>query len=147
MKRFFEDVNVGEKFTSRTHHLSKSEIIEYAKEFDPQAMHIDETEATNTFFGTLVASGWHMTSLTMRLMVDTAPLGSTPQIGANVKDLRFVKKVLPDTVIQCHGEVVSKKNLENKKFGFVDMRVETRDQVNGDLLLSQTWSLVVPNKP
>ena len=146
MERYFEEIEVGETSLSATHLLTKAEIIQYAKEFDPQPMHIDENAAVDTFFETLVASGWHVASRTMQMMVDTAPLGTTPLIGAGVKDLRFAKKVLPETVLQCRSEVLSKKDLENRDFGIVEVLVETRDHDTDELLLSQVWSAVVPNK-
>nr|WP_245349146.1 MaoC family dehydratase [Brachybacterium fresconis] len=56
--------------------MDEAQIIEYAREFDPQPFHLDASEAESSFFGGLAASGWHTASITMRLLVDSVPIGN-----------------------------------------------------------------------
>lgn len=71
-----EDLAVGDEFRSGEHALDEAQIIEYAREFDPQPFHLDASEAESSFFGGLAASGWHTASITMRLLVDSVPIGN-----------------------------------------------------------------------
>lgn len=71
---YFEDLAVGQKFLSGTHLVSTDEIKAFAKLYDPQPFHLDESAAVPTFFGGLAASGWMTASVTMRLIVDSIPL-------------------------------------------------------------------------
>ncbi len=69
-QRFFEDFQVGQKFGSGTVTVTADRIKAFATEFDPQPFHLDEEAARGTFFGELVASGWHTAAMTMRLLVE-----------------------------------------------------------------------------
>ncbi|MDN5687413.1 MAG: MaoC family dehydratase [Brachybacterium sp.] len=71
-----EDLAVGDEFRSGEHALDEAQIIEYARAFDPQPFHLDASEAESSFFGGLAASGWHTASITMRLLVDSVPIGN-----------------------------------------------------------------------
>lgn len=71
-----EDLAVGDEFRSGEHALDEAQIIEYARRFDPQPFHLDASEAESSFFGGLAASGWHTASITMRLLVDSVPIGN-----------------------------------------------------------------------
>lgn len=57
--RYYEDFEIGETFEFDTHTLTQEEIVEFAKQYDPQPFHIDEQLAQNSVFGGLIASGWH----------------------------------------------------------------------------------------
>ncbi|HJH09811.1 MAG TPA: dehydratase, partial [Psychrobacter pasteurii] len=63
---YLEDVKVGDKWVSRTESISEAEIKDFAKDYDPQPYHLDNERAKDTFFGTLVASGWQTAGVTMR---------------------------------------------------------------------------------
>jgi acyl dehydratase len=73
---YLEDLAEGQAFESREHSLDAGQIIAFAREFDPQAFHIDEAAAGKSFFGGLAASGWHTAALTMRLVVESVPLAN-----------------------------------------------------------------------
>ena len=70
----FEDFAVGQTFDSGALAVDADMIRDFAGQFDPQPFHLDAVAAKDSFFGTLVASGWHTASLTMRLLVQTLPI-------------------------------------------------------------------------
>jgi len=57
--RYFEDFKPGEVIELGSRTITKEGIIAFAKEFDPQAFHVDEEAAKHTIYGGLLASGWH----------------------------------------------------------------------------------------
>jgi acyl dehydratase len=65
---YLEDLVVGAEFVSGELTITAEEIVAFATQFDPQPFHLDEVAARDTFFGGLVASGWHTAALTMRLL-------------------------------------------------------------------------------
>src|ERR1041385_5423433 len=74
---YLEDLQIGQKFISGTHHMDEAKIKEFAIEFDPQPFHLDEAAAKASVFGGLAASGWHTAAVAMRLLVDGGlPLGN-----------------------------------------------------------------------
>src|SRR5438477_11868564 len=70
-QRYFEDLKAGDRFKSVTYQVSEEEIINFAREFDPQPFHLDAAVADQTMFKGLIASGWHTAAITMRLFVQT----------------------------------------------------------------------------
>jgi acyl dehydratase len=68
---YYEDFAVNEAFDSAQEYvMEKDAAIAFAREFDPQPMHLEDGER-NTLFGQLVASGWHTAAVTMRLKTQT----------------------------------------------------------------------------
>jgi acyl dehydratase len=48
---YFEDVEVGASYTAGPYLVTKTEIIQFAKQYDPMPSHIDEEVAARTIFG------------------------------------------------------------------------------------------------
>jgi len=144
--RGLHDIQIGEIYESEVLTVTKQDIITFAQNYDPQVMHLDENAAQETIFKTLVASGWHILSLSMRLVVRSKPFGETPLVGVAVDDIRFRKKVLPDTQIYCKATIVEVTKIDHKNYGHVTLSVETFDKISHMLLLSQKWTLLVPEK-
>jgi acyl dehydratase len=57
--RKFEDLEVGEQRLSDWREISENEIIDFAKQYDPQWFHTNAERAKGSSFGGLVASGVH----------------------------------------------------------------------------------------
>ena len=142
---YLDDFKVGQRFESATHALDAAQIKRFAAEFDPQPFHLDEAAAEQSFFGGLAASGWHVASLTMRLLVDgTIPIGSG-NIGAGV-DITWPKPTRPGDVLQVFSEVTEVRPSRSKPDrGIVTIRSETRNQ-HGDVLQVLTSRMLVLRK-
>src|SRR5215510_5454415 len=64
--RYFEDYAPGSVFEYGEIQVDEADIIEFARRFDPQDMHVDPAKAASGRFGGLFASGWHTAALMMR---------------------------------------------------------------------------------
>jgi len=71
---YLDDLRIGQEFHSGEHALDAAQIVAYAREFDPQPFHLDPEAAQDSFFQGLAVSGWHTMSITMKLLVQSAPL-------------------------------------------------------------------------
>ena len=60
MKKPFytQDFTKGQIFKLGKKTITKDEIIEFAKKYDPFPFHLDEEIATKTVFGGIISSGW-----------------------------------------------------------------------------------------
>src|SRR2546425_2611029 len=67
--RYWEDFRVGEVTELEPVDVTREEIVEFARRFDPQPFHVDEAAAAAGPFGGLVASGWDNTALFMGLFL------------------------------------------------------------------------------
>ena len=66
----FEDFKPGRFGTFGPRRVTREEILEFAGEFDPQPMHLDEEAAKRSMLKGLSGSGWHLCSVMMRLLFD-----------------------------------------------------------------------------
>ena len=105
---YLDDLSVGQRFSSPTLTVRAEAIKAFAREFDPQPFHVSEESARHTFFGRLVASGWHTAALTMRLNVE----GGLPIAGGIIGaggDIAWPTPLRADDTIHVENEVVAIK--------------------------------------
>ena len=69
---FFEDIEVGQRRELGSFTFTAEAIKKFAAQFDPQRFHLDEEEGRKSLFGGLAASGWHVGSVCMKLLVADA---------------------------------------------------------------------------
>src|SRR5438270_11297386 len=66
---FFEEIEIGHRREIGAYTFTAESIKAFAAKFDPQRFHLDEEEGKNSLFGGLAASGWHVGSACMSLLV------------------------------------------------------------------------------
>ncbi|MGE4533358.1 MaoC family dehydratase [Halomonas sp.] len=141
---YLEDLKVGDITETKAFTVTRDMIISFAKQYDPQPMHLDEDAAHDTIFGELVGSGWQTLAVTMRMLVDARLLGSTPLVGAELKDIRFHAPMRPGDILRASAEIMDIRPSNSRPDrGLMDLRVTTKNS-EGMTLVTQSWSLVVP---
>lgn len=126
---FFEDLSLGYTVWSESRLVTKDEIIDFAKLWDPQPFHTDESKSGDTFFGKLVASGAHTYAITMRLGVDCRVLTGNAVAGFGVDEMRFRAPVLPESTLRARFTVRAMRASSSKAgLGIVKWEAETFDQ-------------------
>lgn len=135
-RRYFEDFKAGDVIDVGSLTVTKDEIIEFAKQYDPQPMHIDPNAASSTIYGGLIASGWHTVSLFMRLLVENV-VGKTVSLGSpGVEELRWPRPVRPGDTLNGRMEIVETRASNSRpNMGIVRWRGEVRNQ-RGELVLT-----------
>ena len=66
-ERYFEDYLPGTVVELGSARMDGQEMLQFARRFDPQPIHVDAVSAAAGPFGGLIASGWHTASLMMNL--------------------------------------------------------------------------------
>src|SRR5436190_5646008 len=121
--RYFEDYAVGQTFGSGTIAVTAERIKSFGREFDPQPFHTDEEAARHSFFGGLVASGWHTAAMSMRLFVDSDITPAEGSIGAGGSDLSWPRPVRPGDVLRLENEVVEPRPSKSRpEIGIMKVR-------------------------
>jgi len=138
------DLRLGQIFETGSLVISREDIVAFAASYDPQPMHLDDSAAKQSLFGRLVASGWQVAALTMRLMVEARPFGATPLIGAEVERLRFRRPVLPGMRLQCRAIVEGFEASPRPSLGYAKLKVETIDADTAEVLMVQGWKMLLP---
>jgi acyl dehydratase len=119
--KYFEDFSVGQKFSFGHYELTKEEIFEYAREFDPQPHHLDENAADASMLGGLSASGWQVGGIAMRLCAEHLLNKTAARGGAGVEECRWLKPVRPGDILRLEVEILALTPHPRRPVGFVKM--------------------------
>jgi acyl dehydratase len=134
--RYFEDFNTGDVIDVGSVTVSEQEIIAFARQYDPQPMHIDPGAAGFTIYGGLIASGWHTVALFMRLLVENL-VAKTSSLGSpGVEELRWPLPVRPGDTLNGSMEILETRVSNSRPtMGIVRWRGAVRNQ-DGKLVMS-----------
>ena len=125
--RRFDDVTVGETIDCGTATVTREEILSFAREFDPLAMHADPEAAADSPFGGLIASGIHTFALTQP-RVDECFYGASGLVAAeHIQDVRLPAPVRPGDTLHVELEVLEKEVSEQGRGLVITRRTATVD--------------------
>ena len=112
---YFDDMEVGSERVFGSYAVTREEVLEFARKYDPQPFHLSDEAAAKTHFGRLAASGWHTCAMTMRVIVDAISEERQAGLGSpGVDELRWLKPVYPGDTITVHGKIVDKTPSRSK---------------------------------
>ena len=115
---YFEDIEVGKETRFGSYEVTREEVLEFARKYDPQPFHLSDEEAAKTHFKRLAASGWHTCAMVMAVTVDYFMNGrGEPQAGLGspgIDELRWLKPVYPGDTLHVRGEVLDKTPSRSK---------------------------------
>ena len=155
--RFFEDIVVGQRRELGSFTFTAEDIKKFAAQFDPQRFHLDEEEGRKSLFGGLAASGWHVGSVCMKLLVadgqrqaseerargeEVAIWGPSP----GFRELRWIRPVLAGDTISFASQAETKRTSEKRpEWGIVQAR-NTGTNQRGDPVYSFLATAFVPRR-
>ena len=79
--------------------VTRDEVLTFAREFDPQPMHLDEAAAAKSLLGGIAASGWHSCAMLMRMICDGFLLDTASMGSPGLEEVRWIKPVMPGDVL------------------------------------------------
>jgi acyl dehydratase len=135
VQRYFEDFVVGEVIPLGSHQVTRPEIIAFAAEFDPQPFHLDERQGAGSIVDGLIASGWHVSGLFMRMLCDGFLLESSSLGSPGVETLKWRKPVRAgDTLIARATVIEARRSKSRPEMGIVRFRSEVENQA-GEIVM------------
>ena len=125
----FEDFVEGSIIDLGSKRASAEEIVEFATQFDPQPMHLDEAAGTASILGGLSASGWHTCAMFMRLLCDGILLDSTSQGSPGIDYVKWKKPVLAGDTLTATVKVLGTRVSKSRpSLGLVTIHSEMHNQ-------------------
>lgn len=139
---WWEDFKVGEIVEMGRHTFNAPDIIEFARQFDPQPFHTDPAAARDSFYGGLIASGWHTCAVGMRLMCETYVNRTVSMGSPGVDNIRWLKPVRPgDTLTYRRHVLEARASRSRPDAGLVKSRWDAVNQ-NGEVVLTmEGWGM------
>ena len=128
--RYFEDIVIGEKQSFGSYVVTREEVLEFARKYDPQPFHLSDEAAAQTHFGRLAASGWHSCAMAMAMLVEHFKAVEHAGLGSpGIDELRFLKPVYPGDTLHVESEVLEKNRSRSKpEMGSYRTRLELINQ-------------------
>jgi acyl dehydratase len=134
-QRYFEDYTPGHVYELGTVTVSEPEIIDFARQFDPQYFHIDPEKAKSSRFGGIIASGWHTIGVTMRLYVDHYLSHVASLASPGIDEIRWPNPVRPGDILKVRVSVLEARASRSKPDrGVVRARIEAINQRDEQVL-------------
>ncbi len=132
----FEDYPVGAVFTGGPIVVTEQEILDFARSYDPQPMHVDKEAAERGPYGGLIASGWHTGAMMMQLLAKHFVPKPGNLASPGLDELRWLRPVRPGDRLSLRATVLSARASRSKPDqGVVTSLVELINQ-NGEAVLS-----------
>lgn len=112
--RYLEDFKAGDVFRTRGMTMDESEIMDFARKYDPQPIHTDKAMAETGPFEGLIASGWHTACVVFRLWVDLGLMEESSMGGPGIENLKWLIPVRPGDTLRTEVEVLEVRPSRSK---------------------------------
>jgi acyl dehydratase len=154
---YFEDITVGRRREVGSFTVTADEIKRFARKYDPQRFHLSEEEGRKSLFGGLAASGWHVASVCMKLMVtssqrlakEATARGEIAVAGGpspGFRDLRWIRPVMAGDTVSFVSEVEGlRASASRPEWGIVEIR-NTGTNQHGEVVFSFLGTGFVPRR-
>ena len=112
---YWEDLQVGAETEFGHYDVTREEVLEFARKYDPQPFHLSDEEAAKTHFGRIAASGWHTTAMTIAVIARHVVADEQAGLGSpGIDELRWLKPVYPGDRLTVRGEILDKTPSRSK---------------------------------
>ena len=146
--RYFEDYAPGSVCVYGQIAMTESDIVEFARRYDPQPMHTDPVAAARGPFGGLIASGWHTTACVMRVLVERYLSHVAALVSPGIDEMRWKAPVRPGDVLRVRVTVEEASPSRSKPDrGLVRSYVEALNQNDEMVLSMRAMNLLLRRNP
>jgi acyl dehydratase len=141
--RYFEEIEIGAETHFGSYEVTREEVLDFARKYDPQPFHLSDEEAAKTHFGRLAASGWHTCAMTMAVIARHVVEGEQEGLGSpGVDELRWLKPVYPGDTLHVTGKIIEKTPSRSKP-DIGSFRTETTVTNQDDVPVMRFTSIVL----
>jgi acyl dehydratase len=146
--RYFEDYTPGAVYEYGYITVSEAEILDFARAFDPQPIHVDAEFAAQGPFGGLIASGWHTAGIMMRLFADHCLSRVASLASPGIDELRWPAPVRPDDSLRLRATFVETRRSRSKPDrGLVRTQAELINQDDQVVLTLTAMNIIRARHP
>ena len=145
---YFEDLVVGAQTDFGSYAVTREEVLEFARKYDPQPFHLSDEEAAKTHFGRLAASGWHTAAMTMAVIARHVVAHEQAGLGSpGIDELRWRKPVYPGDTLHVRGEILETTPSRSRpQMGSFRTRTTVTNQ-DGDIVMTFISIVLMRRRP
>lgn len=136
VKRHWEDVEIGRVDTYGAYEVTKDEIFEFARAYDPQPHHVDEEAAMLSLTKGLCSSGWHSCAMFMRILFDGVLKHAASQGAPGIDQVKWMRPIRPGHILKARSVCTEKRLMGSRpNIGICKMRHEILNQHDEVLMI------------
>lgn len=125
----FEDFRAGDTAEYGDVAVDRDEMTAFAREYDPQPMHLSDEAAKASMLGELIASGWYTAALLMRMNCERWLAESSSMGAPGVDQLEWRAPVKAGDRLRARSTVVSTRASNSRpEMGVVHFAFEVLNQ-------------------
>lgn len=153
---YFEDMELGQEIDVGSYLFEQDDMISFSRKYDPQPQHIDPFAAVDTYANGLIASGWHLCAVWMKLMINNRIQAlkddpEAPRVAGHgspgFRDLKWFEPVRPGNLVTYRAQSVEKVDLKSRQdIGIIRSRNEAWID-NGKLAMTFTGQGLIGRRP
>jgi len=151
---YFEDIELGMREELGSYTFTAEDIVQFASEWDPQVFHTDPEAAKDSIFGGLVASGWHVNVIWMKLIVASRLNRMRKEgfrmaggVSPGFKDMKWLVPVRPGDTLTYFSTSAAKVDLKSRpEFGILQSHNEAVNQ-DGVTVMTFTGQAYMGKRP
>ena len=136
----FAEFEAGQVLEAGPYRVEAQDIVEFAKQWDPQWFHTQPQAAVHGPFGGLIASGWHTCAIAMRLVADAFLAGSESFASPGLNYIKWPAPVRPDDALMLKATVLEARP-SRKGLGVLRWRWQLHNQQGIEVLDLEVTSL------
>ena len=144
--RYAEDYNVGDVFDLGTYDVTREEIIEFSRKYDPFPFHVDDQAAQETVFGGIISSGWLTALVWLRLMHKAFLCHETTLGSPGHEEMIWPTPVRPGDRLNGRLEIKESRVSRSKPdLGFVRYSATLSNQEGEEVFVTTSTLIVKPH--
>lgn len=144
--RYLEDYTVGEVIVAPPVRFDEDYIVDFAREYDPQGIHIDKDYAESGPFGGLIASGFQTVAASFASFLRMGLFVDVSLAGPGMDEIRWVRPVRPGDSLTPHVTVTEARRSRSKPDrGILHLSWDVRNQ-DGDTVLTMSSMTMIKTR-
>ena len=143
--RFAEDFKSGDIFELDEYEITREEIIEFAKKYDPFPFHINDEAAQKSVFEGIISSGWLTALVWLRLMHQKFLNYETTLGSPGHEEMLWPTPVRPGDRLSGKIEILNSRVSKSKPdLGFVRYKAFLSNQDGNEVFITTSTIIVKP---
>ncbi len=142
--RWFEDYKEGDVHHLGSTPVDETEVVEFARRYDPQSIHTDKENAERGPFNGLIASGWHTAGMMMALYAKHYLSEKSSLVSPGMEQVKWLVPVRPgDTLSVKVGVVSARRSNSRPDRGIVITDIEVINQNDETAMFMRATNLIL----
>ena len=147
-RRHYEDIVVGETIAFGSRKVTKAEIIDFAREYDPFPFHLDEKAAKESLLGGLATSGYQTGAFALRMLGDAFLSKIASMGGLGFTDLKWKKPLMKGDTLTGSATITAKRRSRSRpNMGIITIALDLRNQKGEQVMTINLDNLVEVRDP